>query len=690
MGFLSSLLMRSALSNPPNWMVELFGGRESASGTRVTEQTALYASPVFAGTRLIADTIGSMPFLTYKRQPDGGKVELTDHPVYPLLAWQPNPEMHAKAFRAALSGHTVLRGNGFAEIQRDRTGTVLALWPLRPDRVTVTRDDQQRLVYDIRVPDGSTQRLMSDQVLHVRGLGPNGLMGYSVFDLMREAIGMVLATEEFGARFFGNSARPGGILQVPADLDLEDGGRERLRQDFELAQGGLSNAHRIAILEEGITFQQVGIAPEDAQFLETRKFQVREIARALGVPPHLLFDLEQATFSNIEMQSLEFVIYFLTPRLVDWEQEVRMKLFSPAERKLVFSEHLVASLLRGDSAARATAYHIMRQDGVINADEWRAMEGFNPQPDGTGKVYLWPLNMVPAGAKPTPAPAPASDSLPKPAPGGPETPRTALPAPSGPGAAEARAARSAATRRRLRGQYARLFDDAFSRVLSKERTDVLQKANSILTKRDAQVLQLWLADYYADHGAFVQDRMAPVVTTYGEQVNDAAAEEVNATPDPGEMTAFLAAYTASLARRYVGYSMSRITNVLNEALAGNLSGDDTLAALTKLFDEWKASRPADLAQEETVRAGDAVTLTTYEKAGITEYRWQAFGNSCAYCSDLDGRVVGITETFLSAGEPFQPDGAPDALTPSTNIRHAPAHRACDCTVVAEQGQGASE
>ena len=240
--------------------------------------------------------------------------------------------------------------------------------------------------------------LTDDRVWHLRGLSNDGLDGYSPISLMRQAIGLSMAAEKFGAKFFGNDARPGGILLHPGQLG--DEAAKRLTETWESRHGGLSGAHRVAVLEEGLSYKEIGIPPDDAQFLETRKFQVNEIARIYRIPPHMLADLERATFSNIEHQSIDFVTHTIRPWLVRWEQSIKQNLMVPADRDRYFAEFLVDGLLRGDTKSRYEAYAIGRQNGWFSADDIREMENLNPLPDGKGEEYLIPLNMIPAGSAP--------------------------------------------------------------------------------------------------------------------------------------------------------------------------------------------------------------------------------------------------------------------------------------------------
>jgi HK97 family phage portal protein len=303
--------------------------------------------------------------------------------------------MTAYTFKERLLADVLLRGNAFAEIEWSREGIPVALWPLPPARTEPKTLDSGRLVYEVKIQE-STYQLHPQQVLHVPCMG-DGIKGRSLISYAAESIGNALATNEYANRFFSNDGAPGGVLEHSGTLREET--QKRLRHSWQAAHGGLSNSHRLAILEEGMTFKSTGVSPEEAQALEARKFNVADIARVFLIPPHMIGDVERSTSwgSGIEQQAIGYLVYALRPWLVRFEQELTYKLFSREERRQFFVENDVDSLLRGDTKTRNEAYAIMRNNGIINADEWREKENLNPLPRGKGKAYLVPLNMGVAG-----------------------------------------------------------------------------------------------------------------------------------------------------------------------------------------------------------------------------------------------------------------------------------------------------
>lgn len=1017
------LEIRSTLADPQPWLMEALGGGKVASGVVINEETAMQSTAVLACVRILAETIASLPLPVYRRLAGGGKERATDHYLYSILHDQPNPEMTSFEFREALMGHLALWGNAYAEVVRDEAGRVGALWPLRPDRMRVSRDDQG-LRYEYILPDGTIAIFRQQNIMHIRGLSSDGIVGYSPIRLAREAIGLTLATEEFGARFFGQGSRPSGILEHPGRLSPE--AKKNLRESWEEMHSGLTGAHRIAILEEGLTWRQIGIPPEDAQFLQcvvpdtlltmadgslraardiregdrvmawdggpvvarvaavgkppikplvrirtargreltasydhpvlakralrtqggrpdtapeawipiselqvgnyirvglgsvelpdqmpfevawmlgamvgdgyiragqssfstanteiaaalqdvlatlggsmvrsrhrkydwlirtggrgrggsllrtlfndagltgahahtkrvpyavmtggpsawrgflsgyldtdgsvrpvgtrqqpavhwhsvnrdlladcqhllallgvqsaiyrmvpagkrlvmgqesdahagwglyvtgaeqlrrlaallspkhsekaarlaafkdlqatkyrhenwlydrvvsveylgpgetvgieiegvhthitggivthnTRRFQIEEIARIYRIPPHMLADLERATFSNVEQLAIEFVVHTIRPWLVRWEQAIKRDLFLPGERETYFAEFLVDGLLRGDTESRYRAYSVARQWGWMSANDVRELENMNPIPGGD--IYLIPLNMVPAA-------------------GAGETQRSIenrfLPI------SEERALRSANIRRGIANSYKKIIATTVQRILKREMKDIMTEAEKAFGKRaiDPSNFYAWLHGYYNQkHAPHLDAEMWPVFSALAEAVNVSVGDEIGVdTAMTPELEEFVRDYTNTYRNRHIGKSITEIKDALQKT---TYEYGGQIEALKELFQKW-GKRPEEEGQEEGIRATNAVALTAYMLHGVPQVRWVSVGTSCPYCLALDGQTVNTNAAFVKMGEEFKPDGADAPLIPSRNTKHPPLHRGCDCMLV---------
>lgn len=364
---------------------------KSSSGVSVTENNAMQITAVGAAVRILSESIASLPLMLYSRTTGGGRVKATWHPLFNILHDQPNPLMTAMTFRELLMSHVLLWGNGYAEIEWDKSGQIVGLWPLRPDVTIPLYDPAKKEIFYKTTINSEVFILPAYRVLHIYGLGFDGIKGYSPIRMHREAIGLAKATEKYGSKYFGNGAKPGGVLEHPNNLSKD--AADRLRSSWNEMHSGLDNAHRVAILEEGLTYKQIGLPPEDSQFLETRKFQIEEISRIYRVPPHMLGSLDKATFSNIEHQGIEFVTHTLRPWLVRTEQAISIRCLTVDERKKYYSEHIADALLRGDTKSRYEAYAIGRQNGWLSANDIRQKENENTIEGGD--VYLVNGNMIP-------------------------------------------------------------------------------------------------------------------------------------------------------------------------------------------------------------------------------------------------------------------------------------------------------
>ena len=400
MGILSGLFRtRDGPKNATSGSAYSFFMGTSAAGKSVNERSAMQMTAVYACVRILSESIAGLPLHMYRYEEDGSKTKAVEHPLYHLLHDEPNPEMTSFIFRETLMSHLLLWGNAYAQIIRNGKGDIIALYPLMPNRMKVERDAKGQLYYeyqtmkeDAPTMKGAVYQLYPNEVLHVPGLGFDGLVGYSPIAMAKNAIGLAIAAEEYGSKFYANGAAPSGVLEHPNVLKDP----AKVRDSWNAAFGGSSNAHRVAVLEEGMKYTPISISPNEAQFLETRKFQIDEIARIFRVPPHMVGDLEKSSFSNIEQQSLEFVKYTLNPWVCRWEQALQRALLSDDEKGKYFFRFNVEGLLRGDYQSRMQGYATARQNGWMSANDIRELENIDRIPaELGGDLYLVNGNMLP-------------------------------------------------------------------------------------------------------------------------------------------------------------------------------------------------------------------------------------------------------------------------------------------------------
>jgi HK97 family phage portal protein len=439
------------------------------------------------------------------------------------LGSAPNIEMSAMSWREAMIGHALVWGNGYSEIQRNGAGRPIGLWPLPPDCVTPRRDpDSNELYYDVSVTGRAPVDIPARNIFHLHGLGFDGTMGYSVVQIARQSIGLGLATERFGSAFFGNGAHGSGVLTHPGALS--DTAKSNIRDSLRSDQAGPDGAFFPYILEEGMKWERIGIPPEDAQFLETRKLQVVEICRWFGVKPHMIADLERATYDNIEHQGIEAVVYTFMPWGVRLEQEANRKLLAPELSRTHFTKLKFDALLRGDVKSRFEAYKIGREWGWMSADDIRALEDMNPLPNGMGAIYLVPLNyttvdgllqdidnkqkaaekMLEQDEESQSSEQPGKEPAPKPA----------------PDEGEAEQARKRAEH--VRAAHARFFVDALRRSAAKEVKAVRRAATKY--RNDGAAFWAWFDGFLSEHRTEVYDMILQPLCAMAELIQGEASE----------------------------------------------------------------------------------------------------------------------------------------------------------------------
>lgn len=673
-----------------SWLTEMIRGQKTNSGVEVKQSTAMQLTAVYASVRILSETVAHLPFPVYKRL-ERGKERDHRHPLYEVLQNQANPHMTAFSFRETMMQHLLLWGNAFAEIQHNGRGEVVALWPLLPDKVEIIeRQDRKGLEYGYHKPDGTPVILPSNKVLHIPGMGYDGFQGYAPLKMAKESIGMGLATEQYGATFFKNGGQPSGVLEHPNALN--DEGSRRMREDWERLHNGLTNAHRVAILEQGTKYAQIGIPPEQAQFLETRKFQTNEIARFFRVPPHMLGDLERSTFSNIEQQSIDFVTHSITPWLKRWEQSVRMQLLSKESKKTHMAEFVLEGLMRGDTNNRYQAYAQARQNGWMSANDIRELENMNPVEGGD--VYLIPVNMTPADK--------VYDQIEQqqqnqPNQQNPFDPNDDNEPPDdddlldgsdddddNPGSEDRSLnlsdyqQRALSFRSNLRDSNERLLKQYVKRFFEKEESDVMAKAEKSFESRDSQSSFInWLSDYYDTEREDIDAQMRPLMDSIGDQVYASVQSELDTqVPMSGDVRSFIQNYVRQMAKRISGNSFSQLVQTIED------NPEDITSSLRNTFSNFQTDRADSIARDESVRSSGAITVAAYTALGVVTMRWVSEPEPCPYCAQMSGTVVEVGSGFLDDGDALEVDGE-DTFRPGGKVGHAPLHGGCRCQVISE-------
>lgn len=671
MGLLTLLESRASLENPQTpldgsnlTLVDIFGGTVSKAGRRVTIESARTLAAVYQAIQLIAGDMGALPLKLFQAVP-GGREARPQHPAYRRLHDKPNSsKMSAMAFREAAQGWILSRGNFYAEI--DYAG--------RDFELIFLEQISTRFVTDQGPPHyvtGPTQRkILPENVLHIPGLGGDGITGWSVIGAAKEAIGQGLASQDFAGEFYGSGMKQSMILKHPEHLSEQ--AQELLRKSVERAG---SRAHGVLVLEEGLDATQWQISSEDAEWLESRKFNVVEIARFFNVPPHKLRDHEHATFSNIESAQIDYVVSSLTPWLVRWEQALNNQLLSDAERAAgYFFKHEVDGLLRGDPEKRANAIQARFATGSITPNQIRALHDENALTmPGADEAYV-PLNYVPLSEA---VGMTAQDRA------------LLLAAESGevsdmghqPIQRRASPLRVTRERRKTIETFLPLLLDALRRMIRAEQQNL--QAGFRYIDRWTE----WLEEYYRnEHPAVAMRIVGPTMEGFARAVAAAAGTEVQGEISDADLTRWLMreqiGYVPRFADRYSASSRRQLQKI------GRESEDietDTLAR----FNEWDEGTPdgrprADRwADQEANRLGNAVAVEVFAMSGITLVRWNTVSDTCPMCERLNGTIVGVRETFLGKGETLVGTDDQTSITAPGNIKHPPLHAGCDCFTSAE-------
>lgn len=551
--------LRSSLATPEKWVTEFFGGgAETKTGVRVDEYAALNYAAFFCGVTNIAGIMMQLPCQVFRRRADGSKELMTKHPLYKIVHDIAKPKMTAPRFRQTLTGHLATWGNGYAQVLYNlRDGSVNSLHPIRPDRMHIEEDRENpaKVNYIYRPKRGPEYTFGPGELLHIPGFGYDGIQGYSIVTLARESIGFGLGTEEFGARYFGDGLHPGAVVTVKGKVRPEN--RQTYKDDLKKKYTGLGKNHLFVLFEQDTEIKTIGIPPEDAQFLETREFQVVEIARWLNLPVHVIKGNARETYQNVEQGFLELIIYSMGPWIKLWETELTIKLLREDERgEGYFIEFNVDGLLRGDIASRTRAYSLGRQWGWLSANDIRRKENMDPIKGGDD--YLVPLNMTPAGS----------------------AERTLL---------------LRGHRGTFEAQYRPLIEDAVGRIIRREVNDLTGAVKKYLGKRTEREFREFVDDYYTQLEEYIRKNIEPIARSVGKMLPGEDRREVIDT----WMNRFVESHTRR-SREMIAAMM-----VMDETVA---AGEELPKRMSDVIGGWEETRTPLVVERELKTLMSAVGL----------------------------------------------------------------------------------
>jgi HK97 family phage portal protein len=680
-------------------LAHYLGGGISWTNIDIDRLTVMGLPVLWACIKVLSETLASFPLILYEGTAEGEtRRRAEEHPMYDLLHDTPNPQQDAFCFKEQMQGHLAIYGNSYANIVRNGTGYVKELWPLNPERMFPFRLNGE-LLYRYRASpyfqtqdlffrsnankwstQGDPQKagyfqwvgkpyadqvesiLTADEVFHVHGFGFDGIRGYSPLELQRETMGLGIAAKHYAADFFANNGTPD--IAFKHAQHLTDVALRRLQESWRNNHARHGKKHTPVILEEGMEVQELSVAPEKAQLLETQKFLVAEICRIYRIPPHMVQDLERATFSNIEHQAIEFVQHTMRPWAIRWESAISRQLLSEKDRKEYYAEFFMDSILRGDAMTRAQVYQAQIGSGMISPNEARRREQLNDREGGD--EYYVPLNWQPssiaaqtAAAKvektPEPTDAPSAENSVHPD--------------------ETRSVRSAKSRRAIANSFGILIKDSAARIVRKECHDI-RKAVSEHKMRDSGTFTQWLDKYYRELPDYIKKQITPVYQAFSNAIRAEIANELGIDETVrAEDERFVRDFTDVFVKRYIGSSRGQMDAIVRDSAA-----QDTADLLDERIDEWEATKADKVSSNERTQASNAFAKNIYMLAGISSLVWVALGaKPCEYCQQMDGMSTDIHDDFAYAGEEI-PDER--SLSIGKSIGHPPLHRGCECQIMA--------
>lgn len=661
----------STLANPSSELREALMGTPSASGATVNITTAMRMSSYFGARRIITEDISKTAIHLYERQPNG-KRRATEHPLYAVVHDAANEEMAAETWRENATGHIFDHGNTFSWIDWDRGGRVKGLYLMDPARMQIWRGPKDRggkLYYVYRFLDGSQQTYTFEEILNIPGPSRDGIVGMGIVDVMREAIGLGLTTEQFGATFFANGTHYGGWVLLKGRLENEED-VARLRRSINDARGA-GAAHKWKVLEEGAEIKPIGIEPDKAQFLATRNFQVLELCRATRLGPHKLGVTEGTTsYASREQAAIDHVVDCLLSWYTRMAGPMRLRLLTPKERLKYFLEFDPRALLQGDMVAQMDYISKGVASGLFSPN--KGLSVLNEDGYEGGDVHVMQAQMTPVELLGMFANASALTVTTNP--DGSSSSRYEFGSKEERKAPEEKRAKvrgGAKTRHLMVRKSQPKIAEAARAMVSAEVSDVRAAAEEMLGQRSAESFNTWLNRYYRDFPETVKTSLGPVLRDLGELVGANAASEVAAEEDLDKLQEFLSGYLDTSGKRYAASSRTQLQALVRDA-------EDALDAVNARLDEWDEKRADKVATRESVELANSVAKDVWRGAAITAVMWvNTSEKSCPYCTEMDGTVVGIEVAFADDGATLAPDGA-EPMQVDGAKGHPPLHQGCEC------------
>lgn len=658
------------LATAAKWLFDAFGATETWAGNTVNEKTALTYAAAYACINVLAKDLAQLPCFVYKRTDDDLREPDREHDVWRVMHDRPNPWMTPFTFKQTIHAHVASWGNGYAEIEYDNAGRVRHLWPLLPDRMKIVIRNGKKVFLYKADPQKEPIALPAERVLHIMGLSSDGIRGYSVIQVARNAIGMGLAAEEFTGRLFSNGATPRFALLHPKTLSPE--AKQRLQVKFDASTTGLSNAHRTAVFEEGLQLEKIGLPAKDAEMIETSKFGIEQMARFFDIPMMRLHSTTAITSwgTGLEQWQRAYLVHTLGPWLVQWEEAINYSLFTEEERQTHFAEFKREALLQADHAARGQFYTQMLQTGSISPNEIARRENLPPAGKEGDKRFI-PGNLLPLED--------AGKQLlqPEPEPGeGPSKKKSE----GEEKAVDLTEKRSRQASRRLSTQRAfqRAYQQAAERVVTKHVQRTTRQVEKLAKDGDLAGFQQWVRKFYEDERPAIAEAFLPTTIALHQITAADALQDIgrvhNGTFD---VPKFSEKYVEALAIRQ---SLTESGALLKITQDPNLQPTNIVAQLTEKLADWSGKRAAQIAKHEATQAGNAITRHIYEEAGVERLVWVTTGDGCSMCQAMNGRTVSISAPFVGDGETVGNESK--SLTADGSISHPPLHGGCDCQLVA--------